>query len=214
MCPKVSTAHGLEQRERILLAAAACFCRRGFHRTTIQEICDEAALSKGGLYTYFKSKEEVLTAVVEVSFTAMLQRAIAAAHAGDSALEKLDRVAEAVIEGLTSGDLQAVQSPQLFLEIWAEASKNPHLNTLCLQGYEQWRRFLTDLLREGIAQGQFKPDVDPDALAAILLAVFDGLSLQEGLTRMKFDWQQIVRTLRRGLSEGIVAAGAPVRSPR
>lgn len=214
MCPKVSTAHGLERRERILRAAAVCFCRRGFHRTTMQEICDKADLSKGGLYTYFKSKEEILAAVVEESFTASLQRAMAVARGGVTALEKLDRVAEAVIEGMTSGDLQAVQSPQLTLEIWAEASKNPHLNALCVRGYEQWRRFLADLLREGIAQGQFKSGVNPDALAAILVAVFDGLSLQEGITRAKVNWRQITQTLRQGLSEGIVAADATVRSLR
>lgn len=204
MSPKVTLEHEYEQRQRIMCAAARCFCRTGYHRATIQDVCDEASLSKGGLYTYFKSKEELLTSVLQESFTTTLRRAQAAAGSGRNALEKLDRVADAVVEGFRSEEMTGLQSPKLFLEIWAEASKNRALNTLYVDGYSRWRVFLTGLLREGIAEGIFKRDVDPDALVTILLAAFDGLTLHEGVTQMKVDWRHVVQTLRRGLTEGIV----------
>jgi len=202
--PKVSADHQRMQRERILRAASRCFCRRGYHETTVSDICATAGLSKGGLYTYFKSKEALLTALVQASFEAPLQRARAAARGGRDALEKLDRVAEVVVEGLQSEERAGLQSPQLFLEIWAEASKKGRLNALCRAGYARWRAFLTDLLREGIGQGLLRPDLDPDALVTILLAAFDGLSLQQSMMSVRVDWGAVVRTLRRGLTEGIV----------
>ncbi len=204
MSPKISTEREHQQRETILQAATTCFCEKGYHRTTIQDICDEAGLSKGGLYTYFRSKEEVLAAAVEESVQTALQQAMEVARGGNRVLEKLDRIAEAALDRLTS-DTPNSHSPQLSLEIWAEASKNPQVKALCGRSYEQWRKFLADLLREGIANHEFKAWVDPEALAAILVAVFDGLGLQEGVTRVKVDWPRITQMLRRGLAEGILA---------
>lgn len=204
MSPRVSAEYEQQQREKILQAAVGCFCRRGYHETTVQDICDEAGLSKGGLYTYFKSKEEILAAIVEDSFIGALTEAEAVAKSAGTALEKLERVAAAVIDRFTSRGPYASHSPQLLLEIWAESSKNPHLAALCAQGYEHWRTFLADLLREGIAQRLFKPEVDPNALASILVAVFDGLTLLEGITQAKVDWARITQTLRQAVGDGIL----------
>lgn len=41
-----------------------CFARKGYHATSIQEIVDELGMAKGSIYFYFKSKEELLLAVV------------------------------------------------------------------------------------------------------------------------------------------------------
>ncbi len=202
--PKVTAEHEQQQRRKILRAAVGCFCQRGYHSTSVQDICDEAGLSKGGLYTYFKSKEQILAAVVKESFIGGLEQAIETAGGGATALDKLDRVATLVIERLSTDDLHAVSSPQLFLEIWAAASKNSRLRAQCVDGYERWKAFLTDLLREGQAHGQIKPDVDPRALASVLVAAFDGLSMQENLTRTRVDWQRIMQTLRQAMGEGIL----------
>ncbi|MGH2349297.1 MAG: TetR family transcriptional regulator C-terminal domain-containing protein [bacterium] len=85
------------------------------------------------------------------------------------------------------------------------ARQEPRHPVVCARAYEEWRAFLGSLLRDGIAAGEIKPWVDPDSLAAILQGVFDGLSLQEGITQAKVRWSQVTRTLRRGLVEGIVA---------
>ena len=204
--PKVSAEHEQQQRRKILQAAVECFCRRGYHNTSVQDICDEAGLSKGGLYTYFKSKEQILAAVVKESFIGGLEQAAETAGAGGTALDKLDRVAAQVIDRLSSDDLHALSSPQLFLEIWAAASKNARLRAMCIDGYERWKAFLTDLLREGQSHRQIKPGVDPRALASVLVAAFDGLSMQESLTKTKVNWQQIMQTLREALGEGILTA--------
>ncbi len=209
MTPRVSTEYEQRQRERILQAAVERFSERGFHRSTIQDVCDAAELSKGALYLYFKSKEDLLAAVVEQSIADSLRQAQEAAAGGGSALEKLDRIAGVILERLDSSEVCA-QSPKLLLEMWAEASKNPQVNALYAQGYRRWRAFLTDLLREGIAQGTLKPWLDPEALAEILVAVFDGLSLQEGITQTKIEWRSIAETLRRGLGEGVIAAATGI----
>lgn len=206
--PKISGAYEQQQREKILHAAAICFRDRGYHETTVQDICDAAKLSKGGLYTYFQSKDEILAAVIEDSFIDTLRRAQAATSDDGTAIEKLDRVAAILVDRLTSPEAHPAHSPQLYLEIWAEASKNEHLRELCTQAYRRWKAFLAELLRDGMRQGLIRSDIDPEGIAATLVAVFDGLSLQESIAQMHVDWPTIMATLRLSFGEGIFTPAA------
>jgi AcrR family transcriptional regulator len=52
--------------EQILKTALNLFCEKGYHSTSIEEISKQAKISKGLLYHYFKSKEEVLAALVDL----------------------------------------------------------------------------------------------------------------------------------------------------
>jgi AcrR family transcriptional regulator len=209
MSPKVTTAHERGQRERILEAATRCFAGRGFHEATIQDICDAAGLSKGGLYTYFRSKDEILTALVEHNLVDAMRWATAAAGQETSALERLGRVADAMVETVIEGNGARAYTPQLMLEVWAEGSKDPKLGELLARGYEQWRTFIAGLFREGIASGEIRADVDPGELAAIVVAIFDGLALQESLTKTSVDWRRVLATLRLALIGGIGTASKP-----
>src|SRR6186997_2872036 len=60
--PRVSAQHEQEVRERIVRAATRVFSERGFHRATMQDIVRASGLSVGAIYTYFKSKEELILA--------------------------------------------------------------------------------------------------------------------------------------------------------
>ncbi|WP_218574627.1 TetR/AcrR family transcriptional regulator [Reyranella sp. CPCC 100927] len=53
-----------ERREQILTAAILLFGRDGFHRTTVQDVADEAKISAGLIYQYFRDKEDLLFAAI------------------------------------------------------------------------------------------------------------------------------------------------------
>src|SRR4029453_15843619 len=63
--PKLKPDTQRARREHILEAAELCFARAGFHRTTMQDICKEAAISPGALYVYFDSKEALIAGICE-----------------------------------------------------------------------------------------------------------------------------------------------------
>jgi len=211
MSPKITTAHEQGQRDRILEAATRCFAQRGFHEATIQDICDRAGLSKGGIYTYFRSKDEILAALIEYNTTDAMRWATAAAGQGGSVLQRLERIADTLIERVIGSDGSKAHTPQLMIEVWAEASKDPELGDLLARGYDQWRTFVTQLFREGIASGEIRADIDPELLAAIVVAMFDGLTLQESITKRKVNWRHVVATLRQTLIAGVIATAAPAQ---
>ncbi|MFG1999609.1 TetR/AcrR family transcriptional regulator [Spirillospora sp. NPDC048911] len=65
--PRVSEEHLERRRAQILDAARACFIRKGFHETSMQDIFAESGLSAGAVYRYFKSKTEIIEALASVA---------------------------------------------------------------------------------------------------------------------------------------------------
>jgi AcrR family transcriptional regulator len=59
-------------RERLLAAARRLFATKGFEQTTIRDIAAEADIALGGFYNYFRTKDEVLEALLEAAFTEQL----------------------------------------------------------------------------------------------------------------------------------------------
>ncbi|NJO78936.1 MAG: TetR/AcrR family transcriptional regulator [Cyanobacteria bacterium RM1_2_2] len=58
--------------EQILQTALSLFCEKGYHSTSIEEIARQAEISKGLLYHYFKSKADVLGALVDIRINDVL----------------------------------------------------------------------------------------------------------------------------------------------
>src|SRR3954470_4395735 len=60
--PRVTQQHEQEVRDRIVRAALQVFAEHGFHRATMQDIVRASGLSVGAIYTYFKSKSDLILA--------------------------------------------------------------------------------------------------------------------------------------------------------
>ena len=63
--PKLAPKTQHARREHILDAAERCFIGKGFHHATMDDICREAQVSSGALYTYFVSKEALIIGLCE-----------------------------------------------------------------------------------------------------------------------------------------------------
>jgi AcrR family transcriptional regulator len=87
-----------QRKEKIILAAERVFFSRGFEKSTMDEIAEQAELSKGTLYLYFKSKEDLHLSVALKSI-AMLNSAMDKIRLlKENALEKLVRMGRACID--------------------------------------------------------------------------------------------------------------------
>ncbi|HNQ96992.1 MAG: TetR/AcrR family transcriptional regulator [Spirochaetales bacterium] len=60
-----------DKRERVLHAALICFARTGFEATSVDDIVAEAGISKGGLYEYIESKDDLYEYLVRYSYNAL-----------------------------------------------------------------------------------------------------------------------------------------------
>ena len=86
-----------QRREEIILAAEKVFFSKGFDLSTMDDIAEEAELSKGTLYLYFKNKEDLHMAVARKSIRLLRAATLQATEGGGTALEKLVRMGRACI---------------------------------------------------------------------------------------------------------------------
>ncbi|MGU3492640.1 TetR/AcrR family transcriptional regulator [Xanthobacteraceae bacterium A53D] len=168
--PQSQPDHRAEQRQRILLAAATCFSRDGFHGTSMQKVCAEAGMSPGALYRYYPSKESIIAAIVES------ERAERARFfdvlAGSPTL--LDGLVTCMAEMLSDDGLACLK---LGPEVMAEAARNEKLRDVLAPFEEETQQLLRELLVKAQDDGEIDPAISPDDLRVLLSALADGLLL-------------------------------------
>ncbi|MFO1069571.1 MAG: TetR/AcrR family transcriptional regulator [Geminicoccaceae bacterium] len=144
-----------EARPReIVDAALDIFTETGFAAARLDDVAARAGVSKGTLYLYFPSKEELFKAVVRTAVLPNIARAerLAARHAGPQA-ELLRTMVELAARRALRSRLGGI--PKLML---SEAGKFPdlarfYLEEVILRGV----RLLGGAVRRGIASGEFRP---------------------------------------------------------
>jgi len=146
--------------------------RRGFHATTIQDIAQEAEISQGLMYRYFRGKAHLIIALVE-RYVHTVQQAVAQAATLDPTLDALFR--ESPDPGSDHHD------GVLLVESLAEALRNPEVAEVVRQADAAITVAVADRLAAAQRAGHVAADLDPDATAALLIALSDGLVLHAGM---------------------------------
>lgn len=174
--PKVTQSHRDARRTQVLEAAMMCFARAGFHRTTIQDIVQQAQLSPGAIYLYFSSKEEIIAALADERHERE-QMVIAQAGEGDEIQATLRLLAQEFLGKLQTSEERMRR--RLGIQIWAEALSNDRILALMRRGVDEPRKLLSEMVRSAQLRGDLPTHLDPDALARIMIALFHGFILQQ-----------------------------------
>jgi TetR/AcrR family transcriptional regulator, repressor for uid operon len=160
------------RRREILDAAQACFERRGFHATSMGEICAQANMSPGGLYRYFPSKEAIIAAMAEDE-RRVATMAFQAVKTSDNFLMALSALCERFAEAYADPSRAAFAA-----ELMAEAVRNPKFAAVARDAEGRIRAEVADLLRAGQAMGHVSTTLDAEEAATVLMAAADGLGLR------------------------------------
>ena len=149
-------------KSRILSVARMRFETVGYKRTSIAQIAQEAGVAVGTVYRYFKSKEDVLVAVLEQTNEAWLEKARETARAPGTALERIMRLAEAsVVHNRDNALLNAIWNRD------TEFILAPLLDDLYEWVHKQNLALVAEMIRDGVREGTLR-DTDPDKTAYIL----------------------------------------------
>ena len=177
--PKVSEAHIQARKKQILTAAALRFSRKGFHRTTMQDICEEASLSPGAIYRYFSGKGKLITAMAEEKMLRNLAaiKSIKANMDGDMH-KTFGELAEAFFGRL---EKESRDSLRLDVELWAEALRDPRVLKFVRHNVDNNVGALTEMIKSAQERGTFSNDVDALAVAQILSSLFRGMILLKSM---------------------------------
>jgi AcrR family transcriptional regulator len=174
--PKLKPEELETRRTEIIDAARACFLRSGFHKTTTDEICREASITPGGLYHYFGSKEELISAVIDRSAETAVERMrnlIADSMNAESAFRQ---VGSLFFQTMQDGEID--NATRLELEIWVEGLKNKKLLDKSKKAWAMRMKWLEALVPRGIQEGIYDSEVvEPRAMASLLISIWLGLRM-------------------------------------
>lgn len=172
--PKVSETYLEERRQHILDAAMACFARKGFRATTMEEIGNEAGLSPGVAYRYFSSKDEI----IEASITSGLERwgrYMQEMKAGDF-LEGLDAFTRAWVDRLEQPGIDTYYKVRMKVD--AELTQDGDSSEQFRRMFDEGMDHFEQVMRSAQDRGQLDSSVDPRTMGRILVALINGLALQ------------------------------------
>ena len=138
----------------IVSAAAKIFRTKGYHAATVRDIADEVGILKGSLYHHFASKEELLYLVVKEPIAQMYRTISEIAAADATAAEKLRRAISAHLEAFDR------HYPHLFVYLRERESVKRRFREMIGFSPKEYERCWQQILREGIENGEFRPDLD------------------------------------------------------
>ena len=143
-----------EARPAELLAAAlACFKERGFAATRLDDVAAKAGVTKGTIYLYYPSKEELFKAVVRGELVPNIERLEAALDEPGPTAALLERLVTVWTQHIVPSPISVI--PKLVI---AEASNFPELARFYLEtAVHRVLRLVASVLRRGIARGEFRP---------------------------------------------------------
>lgn len=143
-----------DRPDEVLDAALTLFARNGFAATKVEDIAREAGLSKGAIYRYFPSKEDIFESLVKRAIAPIAERTedLARTSHEDPAV-LLKAVLSVVAVKLSDPDTMAL--PRIVLQ---EAGRFPELaETYRRQVINKGIGALELILQKGISAGQFRP---------------------------------------------------------
>ena len=199
-----------EQRiEEILDAAQKVFFEKGLLVATMDEIAEAAELSKGTLYIYYKSKEDLYMAVMMRGSRVLYDKMKDAIASASTSLERIRSLGNAYMEFFKT-------SPNYFRMI--HFSQLPHfhkqvsdeMRESCSVEHRKIWEMVIGLFQTAIEEKLIRPDFNPAELAIILWSSGTALMLridneyQVWKERMNIDLQKTLESSNRLLFEAIL----------
>jgi AcrR family transcriptional regulator len=202
MPPKVSLEYKENTRDRIADAAERLFEEKGYYETSMDDIVKESGLSKGAIYGYFESKEDLFESLQKREYITALDETRKLLSCPDSARTKLEKIAD--IYFLSQNESSRMQC-RMTLEYSAASLRMKPVHKRTEEQYGIIHELLATAIKEGVKKGEFRKDLDVDSTASLLVATVDGLLLRWATTDAQIDWKKVRDAMVKMVLDGISA---------
>ena len=195
MTPIVSEEYKEKKRQEILQSAHVCFAEKGFEASTVDDIVAHSGLSKGAIYNYFKSKDEIYLALMEGQTNNSGSEFAKAIAERKTSLDKLNYLFEAYQDNDPNDEENKGQAIVHF-EFRLYSTRNPKLKKVLTDRYKDFFvSLLTRIINEGQIAGEFNKELDPGIYADIFWGMVSGVTLQATILE-DYQYKHILREMQ------------------
>jgi AcrR family transcriptional regulator len=197
MCPKVTAQYKSEVREKIIESAVECFARTGFDRTKMDDIANVSDVSKGTLYLYFKSKEDLFYGICQNSLKKVKEQVNGMLITKENLVSDAERFYDYFQRGINP------YHNMVLLEMSVMATRNPRLRRVLMQHRVNRHQVISEFIGLQIRNGFARKDIDKDAIASGLIGLYEGLVLNKVTgaddSSNKKAWSDTIRAIFAGI---------------
>jgi AcrR family transcriptional regulator len=172
----------------------------------MDNVVAESGLSKGTLYWYFDSKEDLFQTALLSVFEGFGEELVPVLERCETATEKLRHLGQSTSD--FSATLEGYFS--LFLEFWVSRPTHHEANKIWYDLLDQYQALLSAIIDEGVERGEFRP-VDAEPLVWALMATYDGLAAYASFVP-DLDLQDVSRVFTDVIIAGLTSDKVPESS--
>jgi TetR/AcrR family transcriptional repressor of nem operon len=193
---------GEQTRRRIVEAAAPIFNTRGYEGASLSELMAATGLKKGGIYRHFASKEELAAEAFDYTWDAAWKVRLLHLDEKANGIEKLKQYIANFVDrrGPVAGGC-----PVLNTAIEADDG-NPVLRAHAAKALRFWLSRLQAIVEQARKRGETRPEVDPKAVATVIVASLEGALMMSRLQRNDEPLRAVQSHLSRYLESEVALA--------
>jgi AcrR family transcriptional regulator len=153
-------------RETLLRVAVTVFNERGYDGTSMEDLAARLGITKSAIYHHVSGKAELLSLAVDRALDGL---AAAAAELTDpTATERLEQLVRRSVEVLVA------ELP--FVTLLLRVRGNTEVERAALRRRREFDQVVADLVRQAVAEGGLRPDVDPVLTARLLFGMVNSIT--------------------------------------
>jgi AcrR family transcriptional regulator len=162
-------------RAQLLDAARTVFAGRGFAGASLDEVADEAGLTKGAVYSNFANKEDLVLEVLEDSFNRRM----------DEVLSKVDMEGTLAEQAHAGGAIFMAMSEEerwldlLWMDFVTYAARNPEFGARLAARHHESQAAIAEVMVTESAGRKWDLPMPADKLALVLNALGNGLAMEK-----------------------------------
>ncbi len=184
-----------EKKRQIALKAMDVFAVNGFHQSSIRALASALNISKGTLYEYFESKEDIIRYVAQEYLLNIYKSEIEDFYkdAVNKNLSPKETIRSLFKKGLAS-PLKIKKYGVILNEIGTITIKNeiPEIKRVFEVVSTDITSFLSDIIKKAQAESSVSADMNPEYIAVFLLSAMTGLGRASEIHESKYDYEAII----------------------
>ncbi|WP_433742503.1 TetR/AcrR family transcriptional regulator [Falsibacillus pallidus] len=192
MPPIVSEEYKVKMKKKIMETAFVCFAEKGFQNATMDDIVKNSGMSKGAIYNYFKSKDEIYIELMEQKTKESIDKI-------NENLSKFDLAEEKMRYLLNIYSHQIERNPdwqnliRVHIEFWLQSSRDESLKSMLDDRMKNiYQKLIIDILELGKTNGEFPGDLDSKMISTLFWSIIDGISIYYGVMKDDYPYKQMV----------------------
>jgi len=186
--PKLNPEKWSTNRDEIVAVAFKLFAQKGYSRVSVNEIINEAGISKGCFYTYFASKQEVFFAIVENSDSSKATLSTKLISAPSPSQRMAEYIGIRLRNFLNENHVQWVKFAS---EFWATVDFTDEMTVLNQKRYLAFSEDIKGIIEDGIKLGHFKKTLKVDAFIYVLICLINGVANIAAVMQHPLDEEKI-----------------------